>query len=79
MRDWQQTLLYKQAIVMIVTVCVFCKVKTVMFIPQAMACSPNTEHYVTHLPYMLMCISLHNIEEIPRSVVSHANLYIPRS
>ena len=33
-------------------------------------------HYVTHLPYMLMCILLHNTAETLRSVVSHANIYI---
>ena len=32
-------------------------------------------HYVTHLPYLLMCILLHNTAETLRSVVSHANIY----
>jgi len=33
------------------------------------------DHYVTHLPYMLMCILLHNTAETLWSVVSYANIY----
>ncbi len=35
------------------------------------------DHYVTHLPYMLMCLILHNTAETLWSVVSYANIYIP--